>query len=108
MGSNKSKWGAVMVELLISLVSGAVGGNVAGGLLKNFNLGTVGNSVAGIVGGGLGGQVLGMLGAGAAAADPMAGAGMDIGSILANVASGGVGGGVLLAVIGVVRKVIGR
>ena len=41
-----------MEALLINLVSGAVGGNVAGGLLKNLNQGTLINSISGIVGGG--------------------------------------------------------
>ena len=50
-----------LLPLIIELVSGAVGGNVAGGLLKNLSLGPVGNSIAGIVGGGVGGQLLGML-----------------------------------------------
>ena len=75
------------MELIISLISGAVGGNVAGGLLKNMNLGMIGNSIAGIVGGGLGGQILGMLGAGGVAEG-----GTDIAGILGSVASGGVGG----------------
>ncbi|MDW3118229.1 MAG: hypothetical protein R8G60_10940 [Roseovarius pacificus] len=52
------------MELLISLIAGALGGNIAGGLLKNVNLGVLGNSIAGIVGGGLGGQLLSMVGAG--------------------------------------------
>jgi len=51
------------MELLIGLISGAVGGNVAGGVLKNLNQGTLVNSIAGIVGGGLGGWHLGMIGA---------------------------------------------
>jgi len=50
------------LPLLIQLVSGALGGNVAGKLLKNMSLGTLGNSIVGILGGGLGGQLLGMLG----------------------------------------------
>ena len=45
-----------MTSLIISLVSGAVGGNAAGKVLKNFDMGTLWNSVAGIVGGGLGGE----------------------------------------------------
>ena len=96
------------MELIISLISGAVGGNLAGGILKNINLGVIGNSLAGIVGGGLGGQILSMLGAGAVAGDPTAAGGMDISSIIANVASGGVGGGVMLAIVGIVKKFIGR
>ena len=37
------------MELIISLIAGAVGGNVAGGLLKNINLGLLGNSIVGVV-----------------------------------------------------------
>lgn len=33
-----------IMSLIVSLISGGVGGNVAGGLLKNLSLGTVGNS----------------------------------------------------------------
>jgi hypothetical protein len=86
--------------LLIQLVSGAVGGNIAGAALKKFSLGTMGNSIVGILGGGLGGQILGMLGAGGG--DAAAGGGL--GSILSSVAGGGVGGGVLMAIIGVIRQ----
>ena len=74
-----------IVSLIIQLVSGAAGGNIAGSLLKKLDLGPVGNSIAGILGGGIGGQVLGMLTAGAA---PAAG-GLDIASIIGSVASGG-------------------
>jgi hypothetical protein len=90
------------MELLISLVSGAIGGNVAGGALKKFDLGMVGNSLAGVVGGGLGGQVLGLFGAN------VGGGGMDLGAIVGTVASGGVGGGALLAIIGVARNAMGK
>jgi hypothetical protein len=93
-----------LLPLLIQLGSGAAGGNVAGSLLKNLSLGTVGNSLAGIVGGGLGGQILGPL-LGAAAAG---GGGMDIGSILGQVASGGVGGGVMMAVIGILKNMFAK
>ena len=34
--------------LIIQLISGAVGGNVAGSLLKNISLGTLGNSLVGL------------------------------------------------------------
>jgi len=44
--------------LIIQLICGALGGNAAGSLLKKQSLGTVGNSIAGILGGGLGGQIL--------------------------------------------------
>ena len=86
------------MNIIIQLISGAVGGNVAGGLLKKFSLGTIGNSIVGILGGGIGGQILGLLGLGA----PTAGS-MDVGSIVNSVASGGVGGGVLMAIVGLIR-----
>lgn len=90
-----------VTSLLIQLVSGAVGGNVAGAALKNLSLGTVGNSIVGILGGGLGGQLLGML-------DLGGGGGMDVGSIVSSVAGGGVGGAVLLAIIGFIKKSMGK
>jgi hypothetical protein len=91
-----------LVSLIIQLVSGAVGGNVAGGLLKQYDLGMLGNSIAGIVGGGIGGQLLAMLIGGGATA----GGNMDIGSIIGQVLSGGIGGGVLMTIIGIIRQVI--
>jgi uncharacterized membrane protein YeaQ/YmgE (transglycosylase-associated protein family) len=91
-----------ILPFIIQLVSGAVGGNAAGALMKNLSLGTVGNSIVGILGGGLGGQILGMLGIATGSGD------MDIGSIVGSVASGGVGGGVLLAIIGAVKNALGK
>jgi uncharacterized membrane protein YeaQ/YmgE (transglycosylase-associated protein family) len=55
------------VPLIIQLISGAVGGNIAGAVLSKLNLGPIGNSIAGLIGGGVGGQLLGMLTGGAAA-----------------------------------------
>ena len=94
-----------MMPIIIQLVAGLIGGNAAGALLKNQSLGTLGNSIAGILGGGLGGQILGMLGAA-----PTAGAatGMDVTSILSSLASGGVGGGVLMAVVGVLKGMMSK
>jgi len=92
------------VELIISLISGAIGGNVAGAILKNFSLGTALNAVAGIVGGGLGSQLLGLGG-------PMMGAdggGFDIGALLGNVVGSGAGGGILMVVIGIVKNMLNK
>jgi hypothetical protein len=93
-----------LLSLIIQLVSGAVGGNVVGALLKNLSLGTVGNTIAGILGGGIGGQLLGMLGVGGAAAA----GGMDLAGIVSSIAGGGVGGGVLMAIIGLLKKVFAK
>lgn len=91
-----------MLPLIINLISGAVGGNVAGGLLKNLSLGTTGNSIIGILGGGAGGALLSSLGI------DVAGGGTDIAGILGSVASGGVGGGALMAIIGVLKNVFAK
>ena len=40
-----------LIPLIIQLISGAVGGNITGSLFKNLSLGSVGNSIAGILGG---------------------------------------------------------
>lgn len=89
-----------MEALIIQLISGAVGGNAAGAIFKNLSLGTLGNSLAGILGGVGGGQLLGALGLMAG------GGGLDLASIISSVASGGIGGGVLLAVVGIVKKMM--
>ena len=94
------------MELIIQLLAGAVGGNVAGGVLKDKSLGTLGNSIAGIVGGGLGGQLLAMLGGGAGMAD--AAAGLDIGAIVQSAASGGIGGAVVMVVVGLIKGMMAK
>jgi len=91
-----------VLPLLIQLVSGAVGGNAAGAAMKKASLGTIGNSIAGILGGGIGGQLLGMLGAAPATT------GMDMNSIVESVAGGGVGGGVLIALVGIIKNMLAK
>jgi hypothetical protein len=91
-----------LLPLIIQLISGAAGGNVAGSLMKNLSLGTVGNSLAGILGGGIGGQLLGMLGLATGAGE------MDIGGIIGSIASGGVGGGAVMAIIGMIKKAMAK
>ena len=53
-------WGGI-IGLIIQLISGAVGGNIAGAAMKQYNLGTIGNSIAGLIGGGVGAQIIGAL-----------------------------------------------
>ena len=89
------------LPLIIQLISGAVGGNIAGSLMKNSSLGTLWNSVAGILGGGLGGSILSMIGLGTDG-------GIDISGILGSIAGGGVGGGVVMAIIGLIKKTMNK
>jgi uncharacterized membrane protein YeaQ/YmgE (transglycosylase-associated protein family) len=93
-----------ITALVIQLISGAVGGNVVGSLLSKFNLGPVGNSIAGIIGGGLGGHLLGMLTAGTSAVAAAPTGGLDVASILSSVAGGGVGGAILMAIVGLLKQ----
>ena len=95
-----------IVSLLIQLVSGALGGNIAGSLLKNLSLGTVGNSLAGLVGGGLGGTILTSL-LHLPAATGATGA-LDPTAIIGQLLSGGVGGGGLMAIIGLIRSMMNK
>lgn len=95
------------LPLIIQLVTGAIGGNVAGSLMKNLSLGTLWNSVVGILGGGLGGTVLGMLGLGGAEAAEAASS-MDLSSILGSVAGGGVGGGIVMAIVGAIKNMMSK
>ena len=89
-----------IISLIIEIISGAVGGNVAGAAMKENSLGTLGNSIAGIVGGGAGGMILQSIMGGNAAP----GGSMDLTSILSNVAGGGVGGAILMAIIGIIKN----
>ncbi len=77
--------------LIINLLIGAVGGNLAGMALKEKSLGTLWNSVVGILGGGLGFFILGMLGGGG-------------GGLLWQVLAAFIGGAVLLFVVSLFRK----
>jgi uncharacterized membrane protein YeaQ/YmgE (transglycosylase-associated protein family) len=91
------------IGLIISLISGAVGGNVAGALMKDKSLGTLWNSVAGILGGGIGGAILNALGL-----FTKSGGSLDLVQILGSIASGGVGGGLLLAIVSLLKGTAAR
>jgi uncharacterized membrane protein YeaQ/YmgE (transglycosylase-associated protein family) len=81
-----------LVNLLIGLACGAAGGNIAGALMKDKSLGTLWNSVVGILGGGIGAWVLGMLGL------------VEPGGIISPLVGSTVGGGVLLAIVSLFKK----
>lgn len=97
-----------VTKLLIQLISGAVGGNLAGAALRKSSLGIIGNSIVGILGGGLGGQLLAWFGMGGAWTPASSADGLNVGEIVASIAGGGVGGAVLLAAVGAIRKQMGQ
>lgn len=90
-----------IVSLIISLISGGVGGNVAGAAMKDKNLGPLINSVVGLLGGGAGSyiaQALELFGKVSAAG------GMDMGQILGNIGTSGVSGAILVAVVSLIKN----
>lgn len=91
-----------IVSLIVRLVSGAIGGNIAGAALKDQNLGTLGNALAGVLGGGVGSAILQAMGA------STGGGGLDFGSLLGSIASGGVGGGILMVIIGLIKGAMAK
>ena len=103
---------SMIINLVISLLSGAGGARLLVGLLKKVNLGPVGNLVVGALGGLLGGGATGgglggLLGGGASSAASAASAGgFDIGSIVSTLAGGGIGGIVLQLGVGLLKNAL--
>lgn len=94
-----------IVSLGLGLLSGAAGGNIAGKVM-NSSMGTMGRSLTGIVGGtGLAALAPLIPGLGGLFADPSAGAGLNVSSLLGGAVSGGVGGTILTFILG---KVMGN
>ena len=86
-----------IMSLVINLISGAVGGNIAGAVMKDKSLGPLLNSVVGVLGGGAGAGVLKMLGM------AVNEGGLDIQAVLSSVASGGVGGAIMLVIVALIK-----
>ncbi|MGA0539461.1 hypothetical protein [Neotabrizicola sp. VNH66] len=94
------------MELILQLIAGAVGGNLAGKGVKPVDMGTLLNTVVGLVGGLGGGQLLGMLGLTGAGEAAAAAGNLDIAAIVQSILGGGVGGGALVAIIGTLKKAL--
>ena len=91
---------ATLVNLIVQLIAGALGGNAVGATMKNFDLGTLGNSVAGAIGGAGGGTLL-------TALLPLlqgAAGNVDVGALLGRAVGGGVSGAVLTAIVGLIKN----
>jgi hypothetical protein len=91
------------MEMIIQLLSGIAGGNAAGAALKDYNLGSIGNTIAGAIGGVGGGQILQALMPAIAGA---AGGGLDLESVLGQIVGGGAGGAILTVIAGVVKSMM--
>jgi hypothetical protein len=91
-----------MEQILINLVAGALGGVGAGKSSPTFDLGTVGNIVSGLIGGGVLGQIVTLLLPSIMAAAQSGD--LSVGGILSQAIAGGAGGAILTAVIGAVKN----
>lgn len=94
-----------LINLIITLASGAIGGNIAGAASKDNSLGTLGNSIAGAIGGGAGSwiaQALGILGTVAAASGNEQA--INFTHLLGNIASSGVGGAILTLIVAYLKN----
>lgn len=89
-----------ILSIIINLIGGAIGANATGSAMGDKNLGTLGNTIAGLIGGPLGGYLMQAFGFIAQSGITAT----DIESILANLVSGGAGGGVLMAIVGILKK----
>jgi len=94
-----------LLSLIIELIAGAIGGDVAGRALKEKGLGAAGNTIVGAIGGGIGGQLLSLAIPGLGGATALAaGGGLDIGSLIGQLLGGGVTGAIFTAIVGVIRQ----
>ena len=91
-----------MEQILINLVAGSLGGVGAGKSSPTFDLGTIGNIVSGLVGGGVLGQIVTLLlptiMAAAQSGD------LSIGGIVSQAIAGGAGGAILTALVGAIKN----
>jgi len=95
-----------IVSTIISLISGAVGGNIAGAAMPQKNLGPIVNTIAGLIGGGAGEFILkafGIISAVTASGGATGGNELDIAQILSSIGIGGVSGGALTAIVTAIK-----
>ncbi len=88
----------MIVKLIIDIIAGALAGNGVAAAMKNADMGTAGNSIAGAIGGVGGGWILSAL------IPAMQGSGLDVGGIIGQIIGSGVGGAVLTAIVGMIRN----
>jgi len=91
-----------MVQILINLIAGAVGGAATGKSSPTFDLGTIGNIISGLIGGGVLGQIA-TLALPSVMAAAQAG-NLSVGGIVSQLVAGGAGGAILTAIIGAIKN----
>ena len=94
-----------IIPLLVQLIGGAAGGNVAGALLKNLNLSALLKTVLGAIGGVGGGQLASVLGILQAVLGDQMGTG---GEIAGNAGASAIGGALLTAIVGFIKQAMDK
>jgi hypothetical protein len=98
-----------LVPIIVQLVGGGIGGNVIAQIVKSLNLGPVGNSIAGAIGGliltWIAGRIPGLDGlVGAVASGTGSAGGLDAGALAGQGISGIVGGAGLTAIVAAIKN----
>jgi hypothetical protein len=95
---------ATIINLIIQLIAGAIGGNAAGATMEKANLGTAGNTIAGALGGLGGGQLLSAL------IPALAGSagGVDLASLAGQLVGGGVSGAIVTVIVGLIMNAMAK
>jgi hypothetical protein len=91
-----------MEQILINLIAGALGGAATGKASPTFDLGTVGNIISGLVGGGVLGQIATLAVPSVVAA--VQSGNWSVGGVVSQLVAGGAGGAILTAIIGAIKN----
>ena len=91
-----------MEQILINLIAGAVGGIGVGKSSPKFDLGTAGNIISGLVGGGLLGQIATLLLPSVLAAAQSGN--FSVSGIISQAVAGGAGGAILTSIVGAIKN----
>ena len=103
-----------IVSLISSLVGGAVGGNVAGPATQDKNLGVLGNTISGLIGGAASTYILQAMGvisaiASGSQADVAHALGaIDWSALLSNLGAGAGGGAILTAIVTYIKDAMAK
>lgn len=96
-----------ITSLLISVITGAAGGNAAGAALKDKSLGTVGNSLAG-VGGGIITQLLPLITGGNIDATALIASILGNSTLAGDIGTSGIGGAIAMAAVAFIKQYVNK
>jgi hypothetical protein len=91
-----------LIDLIIQIVAGVIGGHAAGATLKSCTLGAIGNTIAGAIGGVAGVQLLAQV---MPALASTAG-NVDVGALVGQIIGGGAGGAIFAVLAGLTKWMV--